>query len=55
MKSIFTKIKNKFEVNIAKNRDGMTGFVDLFYRPEYCRFEDEPEKEEIKRWDEQER
>lgn len=30
----------KFELNIAKNRDGMTGFVDLRYFPQFCRFED---------------
>ena len=37
-----TKNINHFELNVAKNRDGMTGYVDLIYYPEYCRFEDKP-------------
>ena len=45
-----TKSINNFELNIAKNREGMTGFVDLVYKPEFCRFEDV--KTENKNWNE---
>ena len=31
---------NKFQVHIAKNRNGRTGYVNLFFQPEYYRFSD---------------
>lgn len=32
--------KNKFELYVAKNRNGRTGKFDLFYLPEYYKFEE---------------
>jgi len=34
--------KNEFIIHVAKNRDGNTGFVKMFYTPEYCMIRDYP-------------
>lgn len=39
--------KNKFIINVAKNRNGRTGWIELKYTPEYYLFEDVEEKVEI--------
>ncbi len=39
-----TNNKNLFKINIAKNRNGLTGYLELKYIPEYCRFENADQK-----------
>jgi len=47
------KEKPDFSINVAKNRNGPTGWIDALYRPEHYRFEEkvdtkQPERKEIK-------
>ena len=37
-----SKNKNELILNVAKNRDGMTGRIKMFFRPEYCQISDLP-------------
>ena len=46
-KSVGTGDKEEFVVNVAKNRNGRTGYVKLRYTPQYYRFEDW--KEDVKK------
>lgn len=32
--------KEEFILNVAKNRDGMTGYIKMRYQPQYCRVKD---------------
>ena len=36
--------KNEFIVHVAKNRDGMTGYIKMHYTPEYCLIRDYPKE-----------
>lgn len=53
-----TQDKTKFSLNVAKNRNGRTGWIDISYRPEcYFFYEEVKEEEQNKpvhdtRWDE---
>lgn len=38
---------NYFEVNVAKNRNGRTGYIKLFYEPQFCRFNNWDEGTEV--------
>lgn len=40
--------KNKYVLNVAKNRNGRTGWIDIRYKPEYYWFYEEEKTEEYK-------
>lgn len=42
------KSENDFKLEVAKNRNGRTGYFEMLYRPEYYLFEDKPVEEKKK-------